>query len=90
VLKIPVTGLEASNPVGTRSRQRRSDALLLKVQVRHCYPLAFPFIDTLVISWLRRTNINAADQVCYARNGVPIAAQSVVRMTVPPLATNFR
>ena len=87
---IPVTGLDTSNGVGASSRQRRSDALLLKIQVRHCYRLVFPIIDRMIIGTLRRFNVNAGDQMCYAANGVPIQAQGVVRMTVPPRSNNFR
>jgi hypothetical protein len=86
---IPVTGLETNNPIGGRSQQRRSDALLLKVQARHCYRMVMPFIDKAIIEVLRNMNLNAQDQLCYANNGVPINSQAVVRMTVPPIAANF-
>jgi hypothetical protein len=88
---IPVYGLASSNPVGSRSQQRRSDALLLKVQVRHCYVMVFPIIDALVTGVLNSVSsgASATDRLCYARSGVPIVSQAVVRMTVPPVASNF-
>lgn len=89
---IPVYGLAASNPVGSVSQQRRSDALLLKVQVRHCYVMVFPIINKIVAGVLndyKNPAVPPADRLCYARDGVPLISQAVVRMTVPPLASNF-
>lgn len=89
---IPVYGLATSNPVGSASQQRRSDALLLKVQVQHCYVMVFPIINKLVSEVLNdytNPSIPVADRVCYARDGVPLISQAVVRMTVPPLDSNF-
>jgi TadE-like protein len=84
VVRIPVTGLDASNPVGERSRQRRSDALLLKVEVRHCYRLIFPLIDDIILNV-----VGLRDPRCMLINAVPIVSHAVVRMTVPPVAGNF-
>lgn len=84
VRMIPVTGLETNNAVGSVSRQRRSDALLLKVEVRHCYKLVFPVIDDMIL-WM----IGWRDLRCMAANAVPIISHAVVRMTVPPIAGNF-
>jgi Flp pilus assembly protein TadG len=82
---IPVTGLETNNAVGAVSRQRRSDALLLKVEVSHCYKLVFPVIDKMILWVVGLRNPGCA----LVNNGVPIVSHAVVRMTVPPVSTNF-
>lgn len=88
---IPVDNLFADNKIGSKSGQRRSDALLLKIEARYCYRMDIPIIDTVVIEVLSRLNPNAKDQACFTLNGVPILAQAVVRMTVPPVqSTIFR
>ncbi len=75
---IPATGLLTDTAVGASSQQTRADALLLKIQVRHCYELIFPMIPSL-----------STDILCAARNGVIIESQAVVRMTAPAVESNF-
>ncbi len=88
---IPVTNLLTDNRVGGSSQQTRADSLLLKVQIKHCYHMIFPVIDKMVSQTLLVLNPTASliDKGCYALDGIPIASQAVVRMTVPPLAGNF-
>jgi hypothetical protein len=98
---IPVTGLVSDTAVGARSRQTRADALLLKIEVRHCYEMIFPVIDKLVSETVLQLplGIPASDLACYAKHptpdgrqvyGVPVVAQAVVRMTVPAIQGNFK
>lgn len=100
---IPTTNLATDNAVGANTKQRRSDALLLKVEVHHCYPMIMPLIDKLVYETM---NILAPTNACAIQPAVPgvyegsgnnnvvygidIVSQGVVRMTVPPLKANLR
>lgn len=88
---IPVTNLITDARVGASSQQTRADSLLLKVEIKHCYHMIFPVIDKLVSQTLLVLNPSAAltDKGCYLLDGIPIASQAVVRMTVPPEAGNF-
>ena len=88
---IPVTNILTDSRVGGSSRQTRSDALLLKVEVQHCYHMIFPVIDRMVSGSLLLFNPLGplADTSCYALRGVPIVSQAVVRMTNPPAQSNF-
>lgn len=90
---IPVTNLLNDVRVGASSRQTRADALLLKVEARHCYEMIFPMINRMVTQFLLINPLSpptAADAACYAMTGVPIVSQAVVRMTVPPSQRHFR
>jgi len=102
---IPVSGLLTDNVVGGASRQTRADALLLKLEVHHCYEMIFPIIDALVSEvmfnplWYNPLSRPIKDNACLAKHpsldgrmvyGVPIVSQAVVRMTVPPLQGNFK
>ncbi len=86
---IPTTNLLTDTRVGAQSRQSRADALLLKVQVRYCYPMIFPVIDKLVTAMLLLAPGSASDAACYAADRVPIVAHAIVRITEPPLASNL-
>jgi Flp pilus assembly protein TadG len=90
---IPVTNLLTDTRVGTSSKQTRADSLLLKVEVRHCYDMIFPFIDKLVGELMLKVSLPSIDSACYAKHpssyGIPIVSQAVVRMTVPPIESNF-
>lgn len=97
---IPTTGLLTDTAVGATSRQTRADALLLKIEVRHCYEMVFPLIDAAVSAAILQFPVGMSlwDLACYARHptpdgrmvyGVPVAAQAVVRMTVPAIQKNF-
>ena len=99
---IPVTNLDIDkNKVGPTSGQTRADSLLLKVELHYCYAMAIPIIDDIVAEtvaiWLGLTG-NAEmikDIPCTVKNpvtgkrGVPIVSQAVVRITVPPVKSNF-
>jgi hypothetical protein len=91
---IPHTNLDDENgKVGAASGQTRSDALLLKVEVKFCYEMIIPVIDVIISKAITFDPLNAA---CYLPNklynkgrGIPIVSQAVVRMTVSPPAKNF-
>lgn len=98
---IPVTGLVADTQVGASSRQTRADALLLKLEVRHCYEMIFPVIDVMVSKAILSNplGIPFGDIACYRRHpsldgrmvyGVVVVSQAVVRMTTPPIQSNFK
>lgn len=98
---IPVTNLLNDTAVGSSSRQTRADALLLKIEVRHCYEMVFPLIDIAVSETILKfpLGIPAMDLLCYAKHptadgrlvyGVPVVSQAVVRMTVPPVDRHFK
>jgi hypothetical protein len=98
---IPVTGLLTDTAVGRSSRQTRADALLLKLEVRHCYEMIFPVIDKAVSELILSTALGqpASDLACYAKHpspdgrmvyGVPVVSQAVVRMTTPAIQGNFK
>lgn len=101
---IPATGLLTDTTVGSQSQQTRADALLLKIEVRHCYELIFPLIDWFLWQTVQERatlfpgSVSVADLACYAKHptadgsmvhGVPIVSQAVVRMTVPAIEGNF-
>ena len=79
----------------------RADALLLKVELHYCYAMAIPVIDDMVatIVALSLTASGDAEQIkdvaCTVKNpvsgkrGIPIVSQAVVRITVPPVRSNF-
>jgi len=94
---IPATGLAADTAVGASSRQTRADALLLKVEVRHCYEMFFPMYEVIsgvVVNAISRTllqhsgGLSNAERACYTY-GVPVVSQAVVRMTAPAVEANF-
>ena len=98
---IPATGLLADTAVGASSRQTRADALLLKIEVRHCYEMVLPLIDKAVSTTILTMplGLSAKDIACYARHpspdgrmvyGVPVLSQAVVRMTAPAIEGNFQ
>ncbi len=98
---IPATGLLSDTVVGSNSKQTRADALLLKIEVRHCYEMIFPLIDATVSEMilLMPFNLSAAELACYVKHptvdggmayGVPIVSQAVVRMTAPAIEGNFK
>jgi hypothetical protein len=82
---IPVDNLLYDNTMGGKTKQRRSDALLLKIEAQYCYRMVIPIIDKLVIDVLVWSSSNRRALACYLQNGVPIISQAVVRMTVPPV-----
>ncbi|MFZ6754770.1 TadE family protein [Undibacterium sp. Dicai25W] len=92
---IPVSNLIKDTTVGSASQQTRADALLLKIEVTYCYEMVFPMIDEAVGKILEEFSTSLSDRACYARKppnnrrGIPIVAQAVVRMTTPPLQSNF-
>ena len=89
---IPTTNIMTDNRIGTRSKQTRADALLLKIEVRHCYDMVLPVIDKVVGNFMLFLPGPANDKLCYAAHpshGIPIVSQAVVRMTVPPQQNNF-
>ncbi|MFZ6843628.1 TadE/TadG family type IV pilus assembly protein [Undibacterium sp. RuTC16W] len=99
---IPTTNILNDNAVGAKSHQTRADALLLKVQVRYCYEMVFPVIDELIYKAMTINPLtqlpailSPAELACMARKppnnlrGIPIISQAVVRMTTPPLQSNF-
>jgi hypothetical protein len=97
---IPATGLLLDTAVGATSRQTRADALLLKLEVRHCYEMVFPIVDKLVSSVFTGwpLGIPPGELACYARHpspsgrmvyGVVVKSQAVVRMTAPAVEGNF-
>ena len=93
---IPVTNLMNDMTIGNASQQTRADALLLKIEVKYFYEMIFPVIDEAVGSILETFSTSLSDRACYARKppnnrrGIPIVAQAVVRMTTPPLQSNFQ
>lgn len=94
---IPHTNMDFEHDkVGAASGQTRSDALLLKIELRYCYAMVMPVIDDIIA----KINMNflsgdMLDNACYAkslidgRRGIPIKSQAVVRMTVAPVGKNF-
>lgn len=88
---IPVIGVFDNNELGSRSRQTRADALLLKIEVRYCAELAIPIINTVILKALASpmSMPSADDLVCYALERVPINSQAVVRITVPPVRSGL-
>lgn len=82
---IPVDNLLADNAMGVKTKQRRSDALLLKIEARYCYRMVIPIIDKLVVGVLLWGSSDPRTVACYLQDGVPIISQAVVRMTVPPV-----
>jgi hypothetical protein len=92
---IPVTNLMNDMSVGSSSQETRADALLLKIEVRYCYEMVFPMIDEAVGLLLEQFSTSINDRLCYARKppnnrrGIPIVSQAVIRMTTPPLQSNF-
>lgn len=95
---IPVTNMDIDRRVvGGGSRQTRADALLLKIEAHYCYDMVMPVIDDLiaeVLQWWPTTS--AETRACLLRKpvtgnrGIPIVAQAVVRMTVPPVQERMR
>lgn len=99
---IPVTNVQIDSRIGSASKQTRAEALLLKVEVKHCYDMVIPLIDSIVGKALLIMN-GPANALCYVHPsipgapgsgrsttyGVPIISQAVVRMTVSPLQSNF-
>lgn len=73
---IPVTNVYDNATLGSRSRQTRADALLLKIEVRYCQPLVVPIAKELVLAF-------SAD-ACTAIGATSLRSQAVVRMTTPP------
>lgn len=88
---IPVENLHTNNKNGGSSKQQRSDALLLKIEVRYCYEMVVPIINSLVVKVLKEELAlpDPLNVACYAKEGVPIVSQAVVRMTVPPNRKNL-
>lgn len=77
---IPATNLPADTTVGSASRQTRADALLLKIEVRHCYEMIFPMyeiIGGIVVNVISRkmlenpSGIPASDLACYTKHPLP-------------------
>ncbi|MBC3927419.1 TadE family protein [Undibacterium sp. CY21W] len=85
---IPVTNLMNDMSVGSSSGETRADALLLKIEVRYCYKMIFPVIDVLVGTILKDFS-SGGDKLCYESLGIPIVSQAVIRMTTPPVESNF-
>lgn len=94
---IPHTNMDYEHgKVGGASGQTRSDALLLKIELRYCYPMVMPVIDDMIakinLNWFTGSPL---DNACYekslidGRRGIPIVSQAVVRMTVAPPQKNF-
>lgn len=98
---IQATGLLSDTAVGASSRQTRADALLLKIEVRHCYEMVFPLIDAAVSETILQFPVGMSvwELACYAKHpmppdgrmayGVPVVSQAVVRMTVPAIQRHF-
>lgn len=70
--------------VGTRSQQTLGEANLLGVRVEYCHRLIVPLADRLITSVLRRTDLDAFRQGCYAQRRLPIVASALVQMATPP------
>lgn len=85
---IPVTNLMNDMSVGSSSQETRADALLLKIEVRYCYKMIFPMIDAIVGKIMKDFS-SGDDRLCYETLGIPIVSQAVIRMTTPPLQSNF-
>lgn len=92
---IPHTNLVDDSKIGANSKQTRADALLLKVELRYCYPMVFPIIDKLIAQVLQ-SDLSASvdDRLCYSNlggsHGIPIKSQAIVRMTTPAIQANFK
>lgn len=81
---IPVINVYDDAKVGAASRQTRADALLLKIEVRYCQEMVIPIINKMI------STLSACALVPGNNPRLPIMSQAVVRMTVPPLESNFK
>ncbi len=92
---IPHTNLLDDSKIGANSKQTRADALLLKIELRYCYPMVFPIIDKLIAKVLESDlGASVEDRLCYSSvggtHGIPIKSQAIVRMTTPAIQANFK
>lgn len=103
VVRIPVTNMDIDKKkVGGSSQQTRAESLLLKVELHYCYAMVIPIIDDLIAPVIELSLGLAGDaqslkdiactlpHTATGKRGIPIVSQAVVRMTVPPVKSNFQ
>lgn len=82
---IPVDNAYDNATVGSKSKQTRADALLLKIEVRYCEKLIIPIINDIIRAGRSLPSGTLPSIACYADGRVQLTSQAIVRMTVPPV-----